>query len=159
LGEVLVTRLRSRQFRLFVVATLIVAFVCASVIPALASKPYVPKKGSKTRKALLSAARAKAPDPGTVYKVYELWVYKGYAVGNMVKYPEATPHTKYSFENNIYIWKKKAGKWKVVSHFVGDVGETSQTDAEIRAGYIKMYKKLMVKHHLKKALRKKLKFK
>lgn len=153
------TRLRSASVRAFVVIALVAAFIAASVLPALASSPYVPKKGSKTRTALLAAARAKAPDHKIKYKVYELWAYKGYAVGNMVKFPEASPHNKYSFENNMYIWKKKAGKWKLISHFVGDVGETSQTDAEIRAGYIAMYKKLMADLHVPKALAKKLKYK
>ena len=153
-------RLRSTPFRLLVVTVVIVAFVAMSVVTAFASVPYTPKKGSKTRTALLAAARAKAPDPSTTkYKVYELWVYKGYAVGNMVYYPEATPHTKYSFENNIYMWKKKAGKWRLISHFVGDVGETTQTADEIRAGYISMYKRTMRHLGLPKRLRMKLKYK
>ena len=107
------SRFGSVRLRVFVVALVVAAFLAASVVPAFASSPYKPKVGSKTRKALMKAARAKAADPDTKYRVYELWAYKGYAVGNMVKYPEATPHTKYSFENNIYIWKKKAGKWRL----------------------------------------------
>jgi len=153
------SRFGSVKLRVFVAALVVAAFLVASVVPAFASSPYKPKVGSKARKALIKAARAKAADPDTKYRVYELWAYKGYAVGNMVKYPEATPHTKYSFENNVYIWKKKAGKWRLISHFVGDVGETDQTADEIRAGYIKMYRAEMKRLHVPKALRFKLKYK
>ena len=154
------SRFRSRPFRVLVVTTIVVAFIAASVLPAIGSSPYTPKRGSKTRKALMNAARAKAPDPSTTkYRVYELHVYKHYAVGNMMVLPLHHKHNRYSFENNIYVWKKKAGKWKLISHFVGDVGETTQTAKQIRAGYIKMYKAKMKRLHVPKKLRRKLKFK
>jgi hypothetical protein len=159
-GGAVVNRLRSKSFRLCVVTVLVTAFLAVSVVPALASSLYTPRVGSKTRKALMNSARAKAPDPSTTrYRVYELWVYKGKAVGNMMTMPLHGAHTKYSFENNIYFWKRKAGKWRMVSHFVGDVGETSDTPDQIRAGYIKMYRAKMKALHMRLALRRRLKFK
>lgn len=139
---------------------LIGVFVLASAAPALADSPYRPSVGSKTRRALMNSARVKSAEPSTTkYKVYELWVYRRWAVGNMVIVGQDTPHTRYSFENNIYVWKKKNGSWRLVQHIVGDVGETTQTDEQIRSGYIKMYKAEMKKLGVPSILRYKLKYK
>ncbi len=139
---------------------LVVAFVLAAAAPAFADSPYTPKVGSKTRKSLMNAARKSDQlGSGTKYKVYELWVYRKWAVGNLQALPEHEKHSRYSFENHIYVWKKKGGKWKVVQHIVGDVGETDQSEEQIRAGYIAMYRKEMKKLGVPKVLRAKLKWK
>lgn len=152
--------LRRGTVRTCISAVLAVVFVLATAVPAFADSPYTPRVGSKTRKALMNAAR-KSDQLGssTKYKVYELWVYRNWAVGNLQALPEHEKHNRYSFENHIYVWKKKGGKWKVAQHIVGDVGETDQSAEQIRKGYITMYLKEMKKLGVPKVLRAKLKWK